>query len=239
MANLKNQIEIGDSSTFFINERLKKVASFIEEESRIIDVGCDHAFLDIYVVTNIPGTYAIASDNKIGPLESARKNVKKYHVEDQVQIKLGNGIEPIDETIDTIVISGMGGWNMIGILKYQPYLYKNVQTIILSPNSDANHVRKEIVKLGFKIENEALIKEKNLIYPVLVFKRGKKHYSKKEYLFGPILLERKDSLLMEYLNFQRLQKEKLLKILPKNYIKRRWELKKELKLIQKCLSLFL
>ncbi|MCI8568129.1 MAG: SAM-dependent methyltransferase, partial [Bacilli bacterium] len=35
-----------------INERLKLVASFVEENSNVIDVGCDHALLDIYLFLN-------------------------------------------------------------------------------------------------------------------------------------------------------------------------------------------
>ena len=33
-----------------INERLKRVASYVDDNSYIIDVGCDHALLDIYLV---------------------------------------------------------------------------------------------------------------------------------------------------------------------------------------------
>ena len=33
-----------------INERLNRVASYVDDNSYIIDVGCDHALLDIYLV---------------------------------------------------------------------------------------------------------------------------------------------------------------------------------------------
>jgi len=211
------------------------VASFVEEDSFLIDVGCDHALLDIYLASIYKNIKMIASDNKKGPLEGASENIKKYHLEDRIQLKLGNGIEPIQNGVDTIVISGMGGLNMIGILKYKTELLLNVQTLILSPNSDTEKVRKEITRLGYKIENEELVKDKNIIYPILVFKRGKKHYSKQEYLFGPILLERKDSIFLEYMKNQKILKEKLLKVLPKKYIQRRIELKRELKIIEKNL----
>ena len=218
-----------------INNRLKKIADLVAENSKIIDVGCDHALLDIYLVTQKKNIQAIASDNKKGPLDNARENVKKYHLEDKIKLKLGNGIETIEEDTDTIIISGMGGLNMVGILKYKRNLYKNVKNIILSPNNDAEKVRKEITKLGFYIKDEALVKEKNIIYPVIVFEKGKKYYTKKDYLFGPILLIKKEPLLIEYINFQKFQKEKLLELLPKKYLTRRLELKKELKEINKIL----
>ncbi len=218
-----------------INNRLKRLASFVEDGSKLIDVGCDHALLDIYLVSTKKDVHVIASDNKKGPLEGARENIKKYHLEDKITLKLGNGIEPIEEDIDTIIISGMGGLNMIGILKYQTNLLQNIKTIILSPNSDTEKVRKEIKKLGFFLKDETLVKEKNIIYPILIFQKGKKHYSEKEYLFGPILLKSREPLFLEYIQNQKLQKEKLLELLPKKYWQRRFQLKKELRIIQKYL----
>ena len=35
-----------------INKRLKSVANFILEDSNVIDVGCDHALLCIYLTKN-------------------------------------------------------------------------------------------------------------------------------------------------------------------------------------------
>lgn len=218
-----------------LNNRLQRVASFVDNNKKIIDIGCDHALLSIYLVQNKDPLKVIASDINEGPLIHARENIKKYRVENKIKVKLGSGIEPIEEDIDTIIISGMGGLNMIGILKYYPHKYKNVNTIILSPNSDTNIVRKEICKLGFYIKDEILVKDKNIIYPVIKFERGKKKYSYKDYLYGPVLIEKHDSLFMEYIKKEKATKEKLLEILPKKYFKKRWKLKKELKVINKIL----
>ena len=214
-----------------LNSRLQAVASVVDENRKIIDIGCDHAHLSIYLTQNKHPLKVIASDINEGPLLHAKENIKKYKLETKIKTKLGSGIEPIEEDIDTIIISGMGGLNMIGILKYQPNKYKNVNTIILSPNSDTNIVRKEICKLGFYIKDELLVKEKNIIYPVIKFERGKKRYSYKDYLFGPILIEKHDPLFIEYIEKEKTTKEKLLAVLPKKYFEKRFKLKKELKAI--------
>ena len=218
-----------------LNKRLDCVASLVENNKSIIDIGCDHALLSIYIALNKEPKKIIASDNKEGPLVGAKENITKYKVEDKVKIKLGDGVEPIEEDIDTIIISGMGGLNMIGILKYKTALFKNVDTIILSPNSDVDVVRREICKLGFYIDDEKLVKENNFVYQMIKFKRGKKHYKKVEYLLGPILLEKKEDLFIEHLNYQKVTKQKILEILPKKYIRKRIQLKKELKVINKIL----
>ena len=214
-----------------LNQRLLKIAELVPINASIIDVGCDHALLSIYISQNKKPKKVIASDIKEGPLIHAKENIRKYQQEDKIKVKLGSGISTIENDIDTIIISGMGGLNMIGILKYSKDTYKNVNRIILSPNSDTYSVRKEITKLGFMM----LVKENNIIYSIIVFERGKKKYHDKDYLFGPILLEKKDTLFLEYIKKEAIKKEKLLEVLPKKYIKKRLELKKELHLISKIM----
>ena len=131
----------------------------------------------------------------------------------------------------------MGGLNIVGILKYHTKLYKQVDTLILSPNSDAEILRKEISNLGFHITNEKLVKENNIVYQVIVFKRGKKHYTRAKLLFGPILINNKSGLFMEYIKNNKQAKETLLKILPKKYYRKRFRLKKDIKLINKLLDI--
>lgn len=218
-----------------LNQRLSCVASFVDDNKKVIDVGCDHALLSIFIVQNKSPLKMIASDIKEGPLKQAKENIKKYKIENEIKVKLGNGIQTIEEDIDTIIISGMGGLNMIGILKYDIDKYKNVDTIILSPNSDTFEVRKEICKLGFYISDEKLVKDKNIVYPVIKFQRGKKKYSYSDYLYGPILIKNKDNLFMEYISKERETKKKLLDVLPKKYLTKRLKLKKELKVISKIL----
>lgn len=216
-----------------LNNRLLEVANFVEKYRSIIDVGCDHALLSIYLVQNLNPKKVIASDIKEGPLVHARENIMKYQVQEKIEVKLGPGIETIEEDINTIIISGMGGLNMIGILKYYPEKYKQVDTLILSPNSDTDKVRKEICKLGFYIKKETLVKDKHIIYPVILFQRGKRRYHYQDYLYGPCLIQNKNSLLIEYLLKEKEKKEKLLATLPKKYFEKRWQLKKELHTISK------
>ena len=145
------------SKVYNINHRLKTIAELVEEGSHVIDIGCDHAFLDIYLAQTKQNVFLIASDNKKGPLEQAEANIRKYHLEDKIKLKLGDGVDPIESDTDTIVISGMGGLNIIGILKYKTSLYHQVDTLILSPNNDVERVRKEVAHLGFYIVYEVLV----------------------------------------------------------------------------------
>ena len=55
-----------------INNRLKNVANFVLKDSNVIDVGCDHALLCIYLASNYPNMRLIASDVREGPLKQAK-----------------------------------------------------------------------------------------------------------------------------------------------------------------------
>ncbi len=87
-----------------INNRLKKIGDLVEANSFCLDVGCDHALLDIYLVQREKNIKTIASDVKEGPLNHAQKNIKKYHLEDEIECRLGDGLDTYSDDIDTIII---------------------------------------------------------------------------------------------------------------------------------------
>lgn len=219
-----------------IGIRLKKVADLIEPNSTIIDVGCDHALLDIYLIEKHIGIRAIASDNKEGPVKHAQDNVKAHHLENVIQVKMGDGLDPVDEETDTIVISGMGGRNMIGIFKNNLDIFRRMKTIVISPNNDVELIRKFVVEQGFYLEKETMVEEKKIIYPILKFYRGRKHYSRKELYFGPIFLKEKSELFCKYFKKELNRKEITLHLLPKKYLRKRILLKKQIKEIKKVLE---
>ena len=61
-----------------ISKRLRAISDFISDNSFILDIGCDHALLDIYCALNKKNVKAIASDINEGPLAMAKENVQKY-----------------------------------------------------------------------------------------------------------------------------------------------------------------
>ena len=215
-----------------INDRLKKIGDLVEANSFCLDVGCDHAFLDIYLVQRGENIKAIASDVKEGPLNHARENINKYHLEDKIECRLGNGLDTYSDEVDTIIISGLGGRSMIGIFKSHLEVLKKVNTIILSPNNYQEDVKRFLCKHHFYLSNEELVKEGKFIYQILVFSRGKRKYSRREYFFGPVLLEKKGKLFDEYYKRELVSREILIKVLPKNYRWKKFLVKKEIQMLK-------
>ena len=61
-----------------ISKRLEAIASLTPCDSKVIDIGCDHGLLDIYLYQNKISTKIIASDVNKNALNNAKQNIKKY-----------------------------------------------------------------------------------------------------------------------------------------------------------------
>ena len=63
-----------------LSKRLSEIADMINNKNVLLDVGCDHALLDIYLLQNKKIKKAIACDITKGALNQAEKNIKLYNV---------------------------------------------------------------------------------------------------------------------------------------------------------------
>ena len=215
-----------------ISKRLEVISSLIPTNSNVIDIGCDHALLDIYLYQKKISKKIIATDVNANALNNAKENITKYKLNDYIETRLGNGLDPLNEEdgIDTVVISGMGAHTIVGIIKSNLKKLANVNTIIIQSNTKLVFLRKEITKLNYLIEDEVMVEDNKKIYTIIKLIKGKKRYSKKELYFGPILLKKKNRLFKENAK-KELQKLNIyLKLLPKNRLLDRYKLKKEIRL---------
>lgn len=217
-----------------LSNRLKEIASFIPDNVKIVDIGCDHALLDIYLYKNRKNIKIIASDINENALEQAKKNIKKYKLDKSIETRLSNGLDNINsDEIDTIVISGMGSHTIVGILRMNQKKLINVDNIIIQSNNHIDFLRERILELNYYIDSEKLVKDNNIIYTIISFKKGKKRYNKKEIYFGPYLLKENNNLFKEK-NKQDLEKlEYLYKIIPKSHILHRIKIKNKINMYKK------
>jgi len=222
-----------------ISERLKCVASFVLDDNkskRIIDVGCDHALLDIYLLQNNFELNIVASDVNQGPLDKAKENITKYSLLNKIELRLSDGIVSLNDDIDTVVISGMGKDTIVEILNDGKEKLLTVDKLVISSNNKFPDLRKDILKLGFIIDDEKIVYEDGKFYIIMKFIKGKNKYSIKELYFGPCLLKSKDLLFEKYFNYLKEEKTKILSNLPDRCDKKKKELEKELKMLTNELS---
>lgn len=217
-----------------LSKRLKSIADFVLDDQNthgVIDVGCDHALLDIYLLENKSTLKVIASDVKEGPLKRARENIYKYGLLDKIKLYLSDGLSFMEEDIDTIVISGMGADTIVDIFQRGKEQITNVKKIIISSNGKYPKVRESISKLGFKIDKEKIVLEDGKYYIIIKFIKGEECYSSKELYFGPYLLQNKNEMFSKYYQNMLNEKRKILEALPESNTTKRSKLETEIKLL--------
>lgn len=218
-----------------ISKRLRVISDFISDNSFILDVGCDHALLDVYVTKNKKNVKAIASDINEGPLKGAKENVEKYNAKNVIVV-LGDGLSSYKEGVDTIVISGLGSSTIVSILKNDNGVLSNIDKLIISSNNDYYFLRKSVCEMGFYISDEVMVLDRGKYYPVIVFEKGSKKYNEYEYRYGPILLNKMDSIFIDYLKNERDKFVNIYKSLGFKYIFKKFYVKKQISFINKRLS---
>jgi len=213
-----------------IDARVKHIGDLVKANSFCLDVETNDCLLGIYLIKKNKRIKVIASTTKEEVLENALKNIKREHLEDKIKIISGNGLDT-KEKIDTIIISNMGGRNIIGLLKNNEIL-KKIDTLIISPNNYQVDLKKFLCKKGFYIENEEFVRNKGYIFQIIIFQKGKRKYSKKDYFFGPVFLQKKGPLFREYYEREMKSREILISLLPKNFRLKKFQTKKEIELIK-------
>ena len=211
-----------------LSKRLLTIANLIDDNSKVADIGCDHGLVSIYLAMNKQNISIIASDINQNALDNAIKNINKYHLEDKIKVCLSNGLDNINDEIDTIIISGMGGHTIVDILTNNQEKLNTVNNIIIQSNNDIEYVRRKIVKLGYYISKEKLILDKNIYYTVMLFTKGKKKYTNKEYYFGPILLKENSKIFIEKNNKEYTKLVNIKNNIPKRKLLIRLKILKEL-----------
>lgn len=182
-----------------LSTRLGAVASFVQQDAILADIGSDHAYLPCHLVMAGRITKAIAGEVVRGPFESAVKNVRRKGLADEITVRLANGLEAIHESdgVDTISIAGMGGPLIASILNNGNEKLENVKRIITQPNIHASSIREWAVQNGWMITDEQILKEDNKIYEIIVLEKGQADYTDLEMMVGPFLLQQKSEVFIE------------------------------------------
>lgn len=217
--------------------RLKSLAEFINDNSNMVDIGCDHGLLDIYLIQTKKNIKIIASDVNKNALNNAKSNIKKYKLENKITTVLSNGLDNIDTSnIDTIVIAGMGSHTIAGILYNNLKKIKNVNRLIIQSNNDLDFLRYKVTKIGYYIECEKLVKDAGIIYTIIEFKKGYRLYNKKQLYFGPYLLKENSKLFKEKSTLELKKLEQFYPMIPKSHFHHRYKTYWRIKILKKILS---
>lgn len=178
--------------------RLQAVANLVPENIRLADIGTDHGYLLIELVKQGKITGGIGCDLRSGPLQFAQNHVRRSGLSSQIELRLGDGLEPIKAgEVDGVTICGMGGGTIQGILQRRPDVLEKLSYLICQPQNDGGALRKYLAESGWKIIKEELTESHGRIYESFLGVPGEMAEPEKEILWevGPLLWQEKHPLL--------------------------------------------
>lgn len=165
MTNKNN--DINNDVALKMSVRLRKIAELLRgpEKLRAADVGCDHGYVSIYLVTHGIAKSCIAMDVRSGPLSGAKENVAEYGLSDIIETRLSDGLKELEPgEADALVIAGMGGNLMRRILEEGNPKKLGINTAVLQPQSDIADFRQFLRDSGYVITDEKVIEEDGKFY---------------------------------------------------------------------------
>lgn len=155
-----------------LTPRLALCAALCAGARRVIDVGCDHAYLSVALAR--AGAQVCATDVRRGPLEAARRSVAESGLEGRIGLHLGDGLSDFSpDDCDTVAICGMGGETIAAILAAAPWTADGAHALVLQPQTRAEELRRFLAEQGYTVEREALARESEKLYVALRARGGK------------------------------------------------------------------
>ena len=245
-----------------LSERLRALAELVPAGSVLADIGTDHAWVPAELLLKGRISRAVAMDIGEGPLARAATHIAELGLTEQVSLRLSDGFAALKPgEADCVLIAGMGGELMQGILtrglgadgRPGPAFRSGVKRYLFSPHTEWEAFRGYLSAQGFRLTDERMLKEDGKYYLILVCENGDGEAAYREAeargipvagarRFGPMLLERRDTVLRDYMN-ERLRKEQeIAERLPESQrtavSTKREELRESIRLLKECLAHF-
>ena len=182
-----------------MSQRLLACCSYVNRGDRVADIGCDHGYLGIYLLTNAIARSVIESDVAPQPLESARRNARRFGVDESMTFCLSDGAADIPRDFDVMVCAGMGADTIMSIVHHAPWLKDSRYRLILQCQSKRPELRQWLYDSGYAIRRETLARDGKFIYTVMevVYEPGEGITPAQTYI-SPALLQDRHPLLRDY-----------------------------------------
>lgn len=156
-----------------LTPRLKAIADLVCENGvpdTVCDVGTDHGYIPIYL-TQFGCKNAIATDISFPSAEKAAENVKKYGLQEKIEIRTGDGLSSVkDYEAKSVIIAGMGGILITKILS--GFVPKGIKQFVLQPMRSDYELRTFLYDNGYVVKKEILCEEDKRIYNILLVEYG-------------------------------------------------------------------
>ena len=163
-------------------DRIKTLCSYLDKCSTFADVACDHGYCARYMLENGMCENAVISDISDKCLAKAQNLLSDYVKRGKCRAVCCDGLEWIDKDTEQILIAGIGGEELVRILK-NSFIPKS---FVFQPMKNAEHLRGYLLRSGCEITADDLFTDGKNYYFVIKGKNcgGAQAYTKAQLLYG-------------------------------------------------------
>ncbi|MBB6342855.1 tRNA (adenine22-N1)-methyltransferase [Pseudomonas fluvialis] len=182
-----------------LSERLKRVAAHVPAAARLADIGSDHGYLLVALMTRGLITAGVAGEVAVTPFHAAQRTVRENGLSERISVRLANGLAAIEQEdgITAISLCGMGGETIRDILARDKARLSGSERLILQPNGGEQPLRQWLMDNGYRILAEEVLRENRFDYEIIVAERREPvPYTDQELYFGPLLLQARSSAFL-------------------------------------------
>ncbi|MCF5200750.1 tRNA (adenine-N(1))-methyltransferase [Pseudomonas syringae] len=188
-----------------LSMRLERVATHVPAGARLADIGSDHGYLPVALLNRGVIAAAVAGEVALTPFCAAERTVRENDLQDQVSVRLADGLAAIkaEDAITAISLCGMGGETIRDILEAGKARLSGQERLILQPNGGEQPLRLWLMEHDYRIVSEEVLRENRFDYEIIVAERtGPVKYTAEELYFGPLQMQARSSAFL--LKWQRL-----------------------------------
>ncbi|VVM54507.1 tRNA (adenine(22)-N(1))-methyltransferase [Pseudomonas fluorescens] len=172
--------------------RLERVGANIPVGARLADIGSDHGYLPVALMRRGVIASAVAGGVATTPFYAAQRTVRDNGLEQQITVRLADGLAAIEphDGITAISVCGMGGETIRDILESGKMHLSGQERLILQPNGGEQPLRQWLMDNGYSIVSEELLRENRFYYEIIVAERaGPVAYTAEQLYFGPLQMQ--------------------------------------------------
>ena len=189
--------------------RLERVAAHMPAGARLADIGSDHAYLPVALLRRGAIAMAVAGEVALTPFRATERTVGENGLEQQISVRLANGLAAIEpeDGITAISLCGMGGETIRDILDSGKARLSGRERLILQPNGGEQPLRQWLMENDYRILCEEVLRENRFYYEIIVAERvGAVTYTAEELYFGPLQMQARTPIFLA--KWQRLLRQK-------------------------------
>jgi tRNA (adenine22-N1)-methyltransferase len=182
-----------------LSMRLERVAAHVPNGARLADIGSDHAYLPVALLRRGVIEAAVAGEVASTPFQAAARTVRDNGLEQQITVRLADGLAAIEasDAITVISLCGMGGETIRDILEAGKAHLNGLERLVLQPNGGEQPLRLWLMNNGYRILSEELLHENRFYYEIIVAERaGAMSYTAEELYFGPLQMQARSPVFL-------------------------------------------